>query len=158
MLVEQVMSKGVLTVGPADRLRSVVEHMLARQCGAVPVVEHGDRLLGVVAIRDVLLPLYPPMVDYVHDNVTARDFAAMEQGYAGVLERRVDEAMTRHPFTVAPHDPVLKAASYMGLKQLRRIPVVADDRLLGMISIGDINRALFLAMLRGDDPAGASAA
>jgi CBS domain-containing protein len=53
--------------------------------------------------------------------------------------------MTPNPMTVSPTDPVLKAASYMGLKNLRRIPVTVDGKLVGIVSIGDINRELFFA-------------
>ena len=45
--------------------------------------------------------------------------------------------------TVGPQDPVLEAASYMGVKNFRRIPVVDKGTLVGMVSIGDINRGLF---------------
>jgi CBS domain-containing protein len=51
--------------------------------------------------------------------------------------------MSRNPLTVAPHDPILEAASYMGLKNFRRMPVVDKGTLVGMVSIGDINRGLF---------------
>jgi len=51
--------------------------------------------------------------------------------------------MSRNPVTVAPHDPVLGAASYMGLMKFRRIPVVDKGMLVGMVSLGDINRGLF---------------
>jgi CBS domain-containing protein len=51
--------------------------------------------------------------------------------------------MTRNPLTVGSCDPILEAASYMGLKNFRRIPVVDKDKLVGMLSIGDINRGLF---------------
>jgi CBS domain-containing protein len=51
--------------------------------------------------------------------------------------------MSQNPLTVAPHDPVLEAASYMGLKNLRRMPVVDKGTRVGMLSIGDINRGLF---------------
>ncbi len=145
MLVRDVMSTGVLTVHPSDPVRLVVKHMLARHCGAVPVVDDTQTLIGLVAVRDVLMPLYAGHADYVHDNLSARDFIAMEDAYRSVLERRVDEIMTRKPLTVSPDDPVLKAASYMGLKNFRRIPVVEAGRLVGMVSIGDINRELFLA-------------
>jgi CBS domain-containing protein len=51
--------------------------------------------------------------------------------------------MSQNPLTVVPHAPVLEAASYMGLKNFRRIPVVEKGLLVGMLSIGDINRGLF---------------
>jgi CBS domain-containing protein len=60
-----------------------------------------------------------------------------------VLGGKVEEVMSRNPLAVAPHDPVLEAASYMGLKNFRRMPVVDKGTLVGMVSIGDINRGLF---------------
>jgi CBS domain-containing protein len=67
----------------------------------------------------------------------------MEASYPEVLGRKVEEIMTPNPLTVGPADPILEAASYMGLKNFRRIPVVNKERLVGMLSIGDINRGLF---------------
>jgi CBS domain-containing protein len=143
MLVHDVMTAGVLTAKRSDTIRSVVIKMLNRRCGAIPVTDDDGHLLGVVTLRDVLLQLYPNYGDYIHDNVHSRDFVEMEDGYSEVLGRKVDEIMSQQPLTVAPHDPVLQAASYMGLKNFRRIPVVAKDKLAGMVSIGDINRGLF---------------
>jgi CBS domain-containing protein len=143
MLVHDVMTAGVLTAKRSDTVRSVVIKMLNRRCGAIPVTDDDGRLLGVVTLRDVLLQLYPNYGDYIHDNVHSRDFVEMEDGYNEVLGRKVDEIMSQQPLTVAPHDPILQAASYMGLKNFRRIPVVAKDKLAGMVSIGDINRGLF---------------
>ncbi|MEW6543111.1 MAG: CBS domain-containing protein [Nitrospirota bacterium] len=145
MLVRDVMSTGVVTARATDTLRSVVIKMLSRHCGAIPVVDEGNRLVGIVAMRDIMLPLYPNYGDYIHDNVHSRDFVAMEAGYPEVLAKHVDEVMTRNPLTVSPGDPILQAASYMGLKNFRRIPVVEQGRLVGMVSIGDINRGLFFA-------------
>ena len=143
MLVHDVMTAGVLTAKRSDTIRSVVIKMLNRRCGAIPVTDDDGHLLGVVTLRDVLLQLYPNYGDYIHDNVHSRDFVEMEDGYNEVLGRKVEEIMSQQPLTVAPHDPVLQAASYMGLKNFRRIPVVAKDKLAGMVSIGDINRGLF---------------
>ena len=148
MLVREVMSTGVLTVRGSEPVREVVTRMISRHCGAIPVVDDEGKLIGLVAVRDVLIPLYPNYGDYIHDSVVSRDFVKMESAYAQVLERRVDEVMTLNPLTVSPDDPILKAASYMGLKNFRRIPVVAERRLVGMLSIGDINRELFFASRR----------
>jgi CBS domain-containing protein len=143
MLVHNVMSTGVVTAQPTDTVRSVVMKMLSRHCGAIPVVGEESRLIGMVTLRDVLLPLYPNYGEYIHDNVHSRDFVEMEEGYPGVLEQRVQEVMTLNPLTISPKAPVLEAASYMGLKNFRRIPVVEKGKLVGMVSIGDINRGLF---------------
>jgi CBS domain-containing protein len=51
--------------------------------------------------------------------------------------------MSLNPLTVTPRTPVLEAASYMGLKNFRRIPVVEKGTLVGMVSVGDINRGSF---------------
>jgi CBS domain-containing protein len=139
------MSTRVVTAGMTETVDSVVIKMLTRRCGAIPVVENGDRLVGIVTLRDVMTPLYPNYGDYIHDNVHSRDFLEMEQGYPDTLAKKVDEIMTRNPLAVTPDTPILKAASYMGLKNLRRIPVVEQGRLVGIVSIGDIHRGLFFA-------------
>ena len=146
MQVRDVMTTGVLCARGSDDVRSVVIKMLSRHCGAIPIVDDDQKLLGVATVRDVLLPLYPNYGDYIHDNVHARSFVEMEEGYASVLSRRVEEVMSRHPVSVDPGDSVLKAASFMGLHNFRRMPVVEDGRLLGMVSIGDINRGLFFGL------------
>lgn len=143
MHVHDVMSVGVVTAKPTDTVRSVVMKMLSRHCGAIPVVGEDDRLIGMVTLRDVLLPLYPNYGEYIHDNVHSRDFVEMEDGYSEVLEQKVQEVMSLNPLTISPKAPVLEAASYMGLKNFRRIPVVEKGKLVGMVSIGDINRGLF---------------
>jgi CBS domain-containing protein len=146
MLVSEVMSTGLATTKITDTVHSVVVKMLIRRCGAIPVVEDGDRLIGIVTLRDVMIPLYPNYGDYIHDSVHSRDFVEMEAGYPEVLAKKVEDVMSRNPLTVRPDDPVLEVASYMGLKNFRRIPVVEHKgRLVGMVTIADINRGLFFA-------------
>ncbi|WNM62342.1 CBS domain-containing protein [Candidatus Nitrospira neomarina] len=143
MLVREVMSTGVLTAFPTDSVRTVVIKMLSRHCGAIPVIDQQENLVGLVALRDVILPLFPNFGDYIHDNVHSRDFTEMEEGYPEALKKKVEEVMSRNPMTVSPSMPILEAASYMGVKNFRRIPVAENGKLMGMVSIGDINRGLF---------------
>jgi len=137
------MTTGVKAVKKEDNLRKVVTGMIQRHCGSVPVVDDAGALVGIVTLRDVLLPLYPNYGEYIHDNVHGRDFEEMQEGYPKMLEMNVGEVMTANPFTISPDEPVLKAASYMGLKNLRHIPVADDGMLVGVVTISDINQALF---------------
>jgi len=122
--------------------------MVMRRCGSLPVVDDSDegKLVGIITIRDSMLPLYPNFGEYVHDSQHGRDFEEMEENYKRVMCMKVKDVMTPNPMTVASDTPVLKAASFMGLKNLRRLPVVDDGRLTGMVSIGDINRGMFITL------------
>jgi CBS domain-containing protein len=59
LLVHEGMSTGLVTAKKTETVRSVVIKMMNRQCGAIPVVEGDNQLVGMVTLRDVLLPLYP---------------------------------------------------------------------------------------------------
>ncbi|GJL54409.1 MAG: CBS domain-containing protein [Nitrospirales bacterium] len=143
MLVRDVMSTGVVTARTTDSVRSAIIKMLSRHCGAIPVIDDEQNLIGLVALRDVMIPLFPNYGDYIHDTVHSRDFLEMEEGYPEVLRRNLESVMSRNPLTVAPTTTILEAASYMGIKNFRRIPVTEHGKLQGMVSLGDINRGLF---------------
>jgi len=145
MRIHDVMSTGIVTAKTTDTVREIVIKMLSRHCGAIPIVNGDHDLLGIVTLRDVMLPMYPNYGDYIHDNVHSRDFLEMEENYSEVLGKKAEEIMVRNPLTVSPDAPILETASHMGLKNFRRIPVVEQGKLVGMVSIGDIHRGLFFA-------------
>ncbi|MDP3090682.1 MAG: CBS domain-containing protein [Nitrospira sp.] len=70
MRVHDVMSTSIVTARKTDSVRSIVIKMMNRNCGAIPVIDGDARLIGMVTLRDVLLPLYPNYGEYIHDNVS----------------------------------------------------------------------------------------
>jgi CBS domain-containing protein len=104
-------------------LQEVAHIMKEENCGAVPVLDGNRRLVGMVTDRDLV-------VRAAAENKT---FAAT----------RVGEIMTDDVEAVTPDEELTDVIELMGKKQVRRVPVVdKDDRLLGIISMGDIaNRA-----------------
>lgn len=144
MKVSHVMTTTPLTCDENDTLRTITEKMVMRRCGSVPVIDENGNLTGIVTIRDTMLPLYPNFGEYVHDAVHGRDFEEMEENYKRVLCMKVKEVMTPEPMSVSADESILKAASFMGLRNLRRMPVTEDGKLIGMVSIGDIARGLYI--------------
>jgi len=144
MKVSDVMTTTPLTCDESDTLRTITEKMVMRRCGAIPVVDDNGNLTGIVTIRDTMLPLYPNFGEYVHDAVHGRDFEEMEENYKRVLCMKVKEVMTPEPMSISADESILKAASFMGLRNLRRMPVTEDGKLIGMVSIGDIARGLYI--------------
>lgn len=82
--------------------------MLSRHCGAIPIVNVSHELLGIVTLRDVMLPMYPNYGDYIHDTVHSRGFLEMEQSYSEVLGKKAEEIMARNPLTVSRRRPSWK--------------------------------------------------
>ncbi|MDX8390726.1 MAG: CBS domain-containing protein [Mariprofundaceae bacterium] len=143
MLVRDAMSSETLSVSKEDTVKDAVAKMITHHFAWVAVTE-GDELIGVVSIRDTMMPLYPDHGEYVHDSIHSRDFEEMEESYANVMEKKVSEVMTSNPVVVSADDPVLKAASFMGLRNLRRIPVKDNGKFVGVVSIENINSGLFI--------------
>ncbi|MDX8387634.1 MAG: CBS domain-containing protein [Ghiorsea sp.] len=144
MLIREVVSNDAVSVVKDDNLRTVVSKMVLHNCASVTVVDSDNNLIGVATIRDVMMPLYPKQGDYVHDSLGARDFEAMEEGYGKNLAQTAGDVMTANPVSVSVDDPVLKALSFMGLRNLRRIPVVDGNKLIGVVTIEAINGAMFI--------------
>ncbi|EDN65851.1 CBS domain protein [Beggiatoa sp. PS] len=74
----------------------------------------------------------------------------MEADYKKILPLKAADLMTRNVMTVSPDIPILKAVSVMAKNNFRRIPVAEGIKLVGMISLGDIHRAIFMKSFSGE--------
>jgi CBS domain-containing protein len=77
------------------------------------------------------------------ENPTVVDYEALEHDYRDVVNMKVSDLMSPRVFTVEPELPVLKAASIMFRNRIRRIPVSQGSKLVGIISVGDVHKAIF---------------
>ena len=73
------------------------------------------------------------------------DFDRMMGKYIDVVNLKVKDLMISNVISVSPEDHILKAASTMVRNRFRRIPVTDGEELVGMISLGDVHKALFQA-------------
>ena len=147
MKVEEIMNRKVLTVRSDESVAKVAALICLNNISGVPVVNEENRLVGIVSEKDILRAMYPSYTEFHDDPVRSRDFEDMETRYPNVVHLKVEEVMTSKVITASPHDPLLKAASTMILRKVRRLPVVEEGELVGIISQGDIHQAIFKAYL-----------
>jgi sulfide:quinone oxidoreductase len=121
--VDKVMSIEPLVVAPEDTLGEIAEKMRARDIGSAVVADYG-RLIGILTSRDLL-----------------RAFA----GRVHPSEGRARAWMTAEPVTVSPDTPVEVAVALMTQYGIHHLPVVDDDRPVGMLGL----RQAASAALRG---------
>ena len=143
MLVEDIMIKAVRTIGPDEAIRKAAAIICTNKISGVPVVDDQDNLLGIISEKDILKTLLPSFSEYIDDPIRSRDFEKMEECYSELLTKPVKFIMTEKVYTIDGSDPALMAASRMTLHGFRRIPVVAGEKLIGIVSLGDIHKAIF---------------
>lgn len=129
MKIRDIMNTNPITISPDEPVALASRLLSHNNIGALPVCTENGRIRGLVTDRDIVLRC----VANSSDPETTP----------------VSEIMTRIPITVSPSDDVTKAASLMSTGQIRRLPVVEDGRVVGMVSLGDMARRSTLEMEAG---------
>lgn len=141
MQVKDIMSRAVKTVTPATGLTEVVSLMCLYRYSGLPVVDN-DLLVGIIAEKDVLQHLLPNVGELM-GNMASINFEELVHEYGDVLKLHVSDLMTPNALSVSPDMHILKAAAVMAGRRFRRIPVTENGRLVGMLSLGDVHKAIF---------------
>ncbi|MCK5382603.1 MAG: CBS domain-containing protein [Gammaproteobacteria bacterium] len=141
MQVKDIMSRSIKTVSSSTQLNEVVSLMCLYRYSGLPVVDDG-KLVGIISEKDVLHRLLPN-VDELMSNMSTIDFDSLIKDYSNVINLKVTDLMTTGVASVTPDMHILKAAAIMAGKRFRRIPVTEGDKLVGMLSLGDVHKAIF---------------
>ncbi|WP_166238152.1 CBS domain-containing protein [Paenibacillus turpanensis] len=115
--VREIMTTDVETVTLKDNIYEVAVKMKKYDVGFVPVVE-GRKLIGVITDRDLVI----------------RGYAEKHSGSTEVSEVMTNKQIT----TVTPETTADEAAKMMAKEQVRRLPVVENGELVGVVAIGDL--------------------
>lgn len=148
MLVKDIMTFGARSVTEQTPIMDVVSLMCLYGYSGLPVVEDGE-LVGFIAEKDVLAQLFPSVTE-IMEGMASVDFSEKVHEYESIMHKVVADFMTRGVLTVDPDMPILKAAIIMTNKRFRRIPVAEGKKLVGMLSLGDIHKAIFHKSLTSD--------
>ena len=114
--LRDIMTTNVATVSLLDNAFEVAERMEQLNVGAIPVVD-GNNLVGMITDRDLVL----------------RGYAQKRSGSSSV-----EGLMTTDIVVGTPEMSVDEAARLMAERQIRRLPVVENGSLIGIVSIGDL--------------------
>ena len=122
MKVQELMSVPAVSCKEEDSLDRAARMLRDRDCGAIPVVDSNDSIIGVITDRDICMAAH----------TTGRLLADIS----------VAEITSGNVFSVDSSDTVQHAEKVMREHQVRRLPVVDhSDRIIGMLSLNDIARA-----------------
>jgi CBS domain-containing protein len=151
MRVEDVMTRDVITVRPETTIHAAATLMVSHGVSGLPVVDDTGGVVGIVSEGDLILRQkgrrsHPWWRGFLDDG---EKLARAYQKRAGTT---VGDVMTRSVLCVSPRLPLESVAVVLDERRIRRVPVVDLGRLVGIVSRGDLVRALASEPVR---PAGA---
>lgn len=117
MRVKDVMTTDVRCINESTTIQDAANEMKNLNVGSMPVCDSNDKILGIVTDRDIVIN-------------------GLTQGLQS--SDTVSKVMTINPVTVTPDTSMEDATNLMSQNQIRRLPVVNEGKVVGIVSIGDI--------------------
>jgi CBS domain-containing protein len=153
MKARDVMTSPVITVKPTASVKEVARLFLERRISAVPVVDDQGKIVGIVSEGDL-----------VHRSEISTERrrpwwlalmagdGALAAEYIKAHANRVDEIMTRNVITAAPDTPLHEIAEMLEKYGIKRLPIVRDWQLLGIVSRANLVQAIATSGSKLDIP------
>ncbi|OIO74621.1 MAG: hypothetical protein AUJ85_05310 [Elusimicrobia bacterium CG1_02_37_114] len=115
---KDLMTKDVITISPDATLADAIEILITKKISGMPVIDADKKMIGIISEKDIL------------------NFA-----FSGNLHNtKVKEAMTKNVTSFPPDADIDSITLAIGQHQFRRVPIVEDGKVLGIISRRDIIR------------------
>jgi CBS domain-containing protein len=148
LTVRDIMDTRWLTVFPEDTIETVVRKMREHELPAIPVVNEGDRCVGIITEADLImageeedlhLPHYIELFGGIVFLESTKKFEERLRKAVGATAR---DLMTAEPVTIDPDASVEAAARLIARRKHNRLPVVEHGRLVGVVTRVDVLDAL----------------
>ena len=121
MTAESIMTENLVTIRPEASIRDAIEMLIGKEISGLPVIDNQGRLVGVITEFAMLAMVYD------HE----------------VRKQTVGQHMTREVITVNVDDPISRIADLCIVHRVRRLPVMRDGKLVGLIARRDVLKALY---------------
>jgi CBS domain-containing protein len=141
LLVRDIMTTRVYTVGPDTPLAEAAARLLRHNVEALPVVGSGGEVMGMISNGELLRYLVPSFVQRVNTG-KSRALRKVAGKAVDPGQIPVREAMVRNVFCLSEDQTVAEAATLMTNKEMVRFPVVSDGVLTGFLTRADVVRKL----------------
>lgn len=158
MKARDVMVSPVITVKPSASVGEVAETFVKYRISAVPVLDDQNRLVGIVSEGDLLHRAEAGtqrrrswwLLGFMRDETLAED-------YIKAHARRVEDVMTRRVTTATPEMPLHEIAALLEKNAIKRVPVIENGALVGIVSRANLIQAVASARKSLDIPLSDSA-
>lgn len=121
MLARDIMTDNVVSIRPTATVEEAIDSLLMQRVSGLPVIDEHGRLVGIVTEFALLAIAYDP----------------------SILKDAVSQHMTTDVLAVDASDPIRRVADLCIVHRVRRVPVMENGRLVGLIARRDVLKAVF---------------
>lgn len=143
MQAADVMTVDLVTAGPKMTVREAATLMLDRGVSALPVLDENERLIGIISEGDLLRRT--EIETEIKESWWLSLFTStqtLQERFLKSHGQQVGDVMTRDPITVAPDTSVAEVATILERNRIKRVPVIEDGMVRGIVSRANLLHAL----------------
>lgn len=147
MKVQDVMSTDVIAVTADTPIKEVARILRDRDIGGLPVVDDDNSVVGMIGEADLVpkempLPFTRVTVPSLFKKIVSRGKLDLEALYDDMKDFRADQVMEKNVISVEADDDVGQAAWLMAHHKVKRLPVLRDGKLAGILTRSDLIKIL----------------
>lgn len=146
LTARDIMHTEVVTIGPDATVRELADLLATHEISGVPVVDETGSIVGVVTEGDVILQdaelHFPHYLQFLDSIIYLESVRKFEERFRKTFGNKVADVMSTEVFTVAPDASIHEVTTLMADNGVNRLPVLEDGKLVGIITRGDIVRAI----------------
>ncbi|HNX29814.1 MAG TPA: CBS domain-containing protein [Syntrophomonadaceae bacterium] len=146
MLAKDIMTTDVITVSADERVEAVTKLLIDNKISGIPVVDKDNHITGIVTEKDLLIkagelkvPFYITLFDSIIYLENPMRFSSNLKKYTAA---KVKDIMTVKVEVVDENTPVHEIAEIMQNKKINRLPVVRNNKLIGIVTRNDVLKAI----------------
>jgi CBS domain-containing protein len=138
LTVKEIMTEEPFFVTPDTTLKEVANLLFKHRISGLPVVDSNESVVGVITNRDLIRAAMPDYKSLISNLALTYEAAPFENLLRQEDRITVKELMSTNVYSVEEDAPVVEVAAVMLFKDIRRVPVVRDNKLVGLVVISDI--------------------
>jgi CBS domain-containing protein len=141
--VKDFITRDLTSVTEDTPLKEVAELLSLRELSGIPIVNKENEVMGFITEADIITSIFPEQVRIENPDVIGfMNLSQIVKKLSRVGQAMVKDYMKKAPATVTEETPASDVAEIMLHKDLKRIPVVRNKRLVGVVDRASLSRIL----------------
>jgi len=142
MRVKDIMTKNVLYVYPETTYEETAKLIYKNNISGLPVIDNKENLVGIISEKDLFRAMYPNYEDFIANPEEYFNHEEQEQKILEIKNNPISMYMSKKVISISPETSLMAAGGIMLAHHLHRLPVLENEKLIGIVSRKDIYKSI----------------